>query len=73
MKIDGRRYWLFYRQKTESIYGYATLRYGKETGCKRFIWMALVPLGVISRKPMANGSQFIKDFIGGVVLGCGNV
>ena len=44
MKIDGRRYWLFYRQKTESIYGYATLRYGKEAGCKRFIeavlWMA---------------------------------
>jgi len=50
---------------------------GKEAGCKRFIeavlWMALVPLGVISRKPMANGLQFTKDFIGGVVLGCGNV
>jgi hypothetical protein len=77
MKIDGRRYWLFYRQKTDSIYGYATLRYGKEAGCKRFIevvlWMALVPLGVISQKSMANGLQFTKNFIVGVVLGFGNV
>jgi len=34
--------------------------------------LALVPLDVISRKPMANGLQFTKDFIGGVGLGCGN-
>jgi hypothetical protein len=38
----------FYGQKRESIYGYPTLRYGKEAGCKRFmeavLWMARVVL-----------------------------
>jgi len=36
-------------------------------------WHVLVLLGATSRKDMANGTPFIKDFIGGVVLGCGNV
>jgi len=35
--------------------------------------LALVPLGIISQKPMANDPPLIKDFIGGVSLGCGNV
>ena len=38
-----------------------------------FGWHVLVLLGATSRKDMANGAQFIKDCIGGVVLGCGNV
>jgi len=50
---------------------------GSETGYKRLIeaviWMALMPLGIISRKPMANGLKFTKDCSGGVVFGCGNV
>jgi hypothetical protein len=32
-------------------------------------WHVLVLLGLVSRKPMANGLQLTTDCIGGVVLG----
>jgi hypothetical protein len=75
MTINSEKYLISQGLNTEFLQSF--YRVSKEAESKSLLkwlsgWHVLVCLGVVFRKYIANGLQFIKDFIGGVVLGCGS-